>query len=80
MEWIQVLTIVGSTIASCVYFRKETQAQMDKLADHGRERDQEMKEFHGNMCTLEERYIQMMKEQQEIRTLMWKQILDKKQQ
>ena len=60
MEWLQVITIAGSTIGACLFFRKETKAQLDKLAEHGRERDQENKDFHGRMCALEERYVQMM--------------------
>lgn len=60
MDWLQVLTIIGSTVACCFYFRKETESQLNKLAEHGRERDQEMKDFHGRMCALEEKYIQMM--------------------
>lgn len=60
MDWLQVLTIIASTIGCCLYFRRETKSQLDVLTEHGRERDKEMKDFHGRMCVLEERYIQMM--------------------
>lgn len=60
MEWLQVFSIMATTIGCCLFFRRETKAQLDALAQHGRERDQEMKDFHGKMCTLEERYIQLM--------------------
>ncbi len=60
MSWLQVITIAGSTIGACLYFRSETKYQLDKLAEHGRERDLENKEFHGRLCALEERYLQMM--------------------
>lgn len=53
MEWIQVLTIAGSTIGSCWFMHKEQ--RKDSLA-----RDKEMKDFHGRLCTLEERYLQLM--------------------
>lgn len=85
MDWLQVLTIVASTVGCCLYFRKETKAQLDKMEEHGRERDKESKDFHARMCVLEERYVQvikeqtqMMREQTEIRTLMFQRILEKK--
>ncbi len=46
MDWLQVLAIAGSTIGACWYMHKETY--------------KEMKDFHGRMCTLEERYYQIM--------------------
>jgi hypothetical protein len=76
MEWLQVMTIAGATIGCCLYFRRETKAQLDKLEEHGRERDAEMKDFHSKMCVLEERYIQVMKEQSETRTLMFQRFLE----
>lgn len=46
MNWLQVLTIAGSTIGACWWMHRET--------------FKEMKDFHGRLCTLEERYLQMM--------------------
>lgn len=46
MDWLQVLTIAGSTIGACWWMH--------------REHSKEMKDFHGRLCTLEERYLQMM--------------------
>jgi len=46
MNWLQVLTIAGATVGSLWYIHKETY--------------KEMKDFHGRLCTLEEKYIQMM--------------------
>ena len=46
MDWLQVLTIAGSTIGACWFMHRET--------------SKEMKDFHGRLCTLEERYFQMM--------------------
>ena len=46
MDWLQVLTIAGSTIGACWFMHRET--------------SKEMKDFHGRLCALEERYLQMM--------------------
>jgi hypothetical protein len=46
MDWIQVLTIAGSTIGACWFMHRESY--------------REMKDFHGRLCTLEEKYRQMM--------------------
>lgn len=46
MDWLQVLVIAGSTIGSCWMMHRES--------------TKEMKDFHGRLCTLEERYLQLM--------------------
>lgn len=46
MDWLQVLTIAGSTIGACWFLHHETY--------------KEMKDFHGRLCRLEEKYMQMM--------------------
>lgn len=46
MDWLQVLTIAGTTIGACWYMHRES--------------FKEMKDFHGRLCVLEERYLQMM--------------------
>ncbi len=53
MDWFQVLTIAGATIGSCWVMHRENLVRE-------RSRDQEMKDFHGRLCTLEERYLQML--------------------
>lgn len=64
MDWPQVLTIVAATVGSCLYFRRETKQQITELRDEWKQwrtsHDAEMKDFHGRLCQLEERYIQMM--------------------
>lgn len=64
MDWIQVFTIAGSTIGACWYFRKESSEEIKTmrrdLIELSRESKQESKDFHGRMCALEEKYIQMM--------------------
>lgn len=46
MDWLQVLAIAGSTVGTMWYMHRDT--------------SKEMKDFHGRLCTLEERYLQMM--------------------
>jgi hypothetical protein len=60
MDWYQVLTIAGSTIAACWAMHRETIAL-------GNESRKEMKDFHGRLCALEEKYIQMMQRVLEIK-------------
>lgn len=53
MDWFQVLTISGSTIGACWLMHREN------IKMH-QESSKEMKDFHGRLCILEERYLQMM--------------------
>ncbi len=53
MDWYQVMAIAGSTIGACFYMHRETMKAQNEAA-------KEQKDFHGRLCTLEERYIQMM--------------------
>lgn len=46
MDWLQVLTISGSVVGAMWFMHRETY--------------KEMKDFHGRLCRLEEKYIQMM--------------------
>jgi hypothetical protein len=46
MDWLQVLTIAGSTIGACWLMHRESY--------------KEMRDFHGRLCTLEEKYRQMI--------------------
>lgn len=46
MDWYQVAAMAGSTILSVYLMHRETV--------------KEMRDFHGRLCTLEERYLQMM--------------------
>ena len=67
LDWIQTITIAGSTIGCYYFFRRETNAELKEMKKDSREfREemkgfhQEMKSFHGRLCTLEERYLQTM--------------------
>jgi len=46
MDWIQVLSIIGSVGLTGWFIHRENL--------------KEMRDFHGRLCTLEERYLQMM--------------------
>jgi hypothetical protein len=53
MDWLQVLTIAGSTVGVCWFMHRENMSMYHENA-------KELKDFHGRLCTLEERYLQMM--------------------
>ena len=43
MDWLQVFTIVGSTVGCCFYFRKESQADLHEMKTEVGTFKQEMK-------------------------------------
>lgn len=57
MEWYEILafiiTIHGATIGACWFMHREN---MNMYQDNAKE----MANFHGRLCTLEDRYIQVM--------------------
>lgn len=53
MDWLQVFTIAGSTIGIAWFLHRDSLAWW-------KQSQSEMKDFHGRMCRLEEKYIQMM--------------------
>lgn len=53
MEWLQAFMIAGSTIGGCYWMHRENKMLSDAF-------QKEQKDFHGRLCTLEERYLQMM--------------------
>ena len=66
MDWTQVLTIVGANIGIFLWLRSESssdrrQMQAEAAADRRdilsliREIKEEMKDFHGRLCAIEER-------------------------
>jgi hypothetical protein len=57
MDWIQVAAIAGSTIGACwVMHRENVRMHQEFTKEFGKE----MKDFHGRLCALEEKYIQIM--------------------
>jgi hypothetical protein len=53
MDWLQAVMIAGSTIGACWWMHRENREMYKDIT-------KEIKDFHGRLCTLEERYIQMM--------------------
>lgn len=64
MDWLQVLTITGATVGSCAFFYKLTKHQVEKIESSQKDFQKSMldetKNFHGRLCLLEERYLQLM--------------------
>lgn len=60
MDWFQVLTIAGSTIGACWFMHRENVKMY-------RDFDREMRDFHGRLCTLEERYLHLMEKRFDIK-------------
>lgn len=66
MDWTQVLTIVGANIGIFLWLRSEASADRRQMQDTAaadrrdiltliREIKDELKEFHGRLCAIEER-------------------------
>jgi len=55
MEWIQILTIVGSNMALFIWARSEARHDQQELRQISRDIQNEMKDFHARMCIIEER-------------------------
>lgn len=71
MEWLQAFMIAGSTIGSCYWILREHKADFKEHKSEIKsiidEMNRESKDFHGRMCALEERYLQMMQKHLEDR-------------
>lgn len=57
MDWLQVLAIAGFAVGSMWFMRKESTKEIREMRS---ETNKEMRDFHGRLCALEEKYIQMM--------------------
>jgi hypothetical protein len=53
MDWLQVLAIAGSTIGAVWFIHRENVKMYQDFA-------KETKDFHGRLCTLEEKYFQIL--------------------
>lgn len=64
MDWVQALAIIVANIAVIIplflWIRSEGNNDRRELRGILDEIKNEMKDFHGRMCTLEERYIQFL--------------------
>lgn len=55
MDWTQVLTIVGSNMALFLWARSESRADYRGLQAMICAIQEEIKDFHGRLCAIEER-------------------------
>jgi len=55
MDWSQVLAVVGSNIVLFLWARTESRADYRAIRQLMEVIQQEMKDFHGRLCALEER-------------------------
>lgn len=55
MEWAQVLTIIAANFAMILWCMRERRADFLYLAKLIEEMKNEMKDFHGRLCAIEER-------------------------
>lgn len=57
MEWLQAFMIAGSTVGACWYMHREHKTDTKNIAEAF---NKESRDFHGRLCTLEEKYMQML--------------------
>jgi hypothetical protein len=55
MEWLQILTIIASNLALFVWARSEARHDQQEIREIIRAIQDEMKDFHGRLCSIEER-------------------------
>jgi hypothetical protein len=64
MNWWQLLVSIGSIIAFWFLIHRENQSILRDIAKEQKDFQlslkDEIKDFHGRLCTLEQKYISMM--------------------
>lgn len=55
MDWLQVLTLFFANAGMIIWFRSESRADHRQALDLIMAIQQEMKDFHGRLCAIEER-------------------------
>jgi len=55
MEWIQILTILGTNLAMFMWSRSEARNDQQELRNISQRIQDEMKDFHGRLIKIEER-------------------------
>jgi len=60
MDWVQFILFGVATLGMFFWNRTESRTDNRQLEALLREMKDEMKDFHGRMCTLEERYLQII--------------------
>lgn len=57
MEWTQFLILIATLGGLFLWNRSESRQDFRALAEDLKALNAEMKDFHGRLCTLEERFI-----------------------
>jgi hypothetical protein len=64
MDWPQLAVFTFTMIGVMLWFRSESRSDNrrleDLIASIAKDMKDEMKDFHGRLCTLEERYLQII--------------------
>ena len=55
MEWLQILTILASNLAAFMWARSEARHDQSEMRIILKSIQEEMKDFHGRLCAIEER-------------------------
>jgi len=55
MDWIQILTILGTNLAMFMWARSEARQDQQELRELIRAIQEEMKDFHARLCVIEEK-------------------------
>ena len=55
MEWLQVITILGPNLGMFIWARSESAQDRRQIFDLMKSIQDEMKDFHGRLCKIEER-------------------------
>lgn len=55
MEWVQIFTILGTNTALFLWARSEARHDQLEIREMIRAIQEEMKDFHGRLCAIEER-------------------------
>jgi hypothetical protein len=55
MEWIQLLTVVGANLAMFMWARSEAREDQAEMRMILKAIQDEMKDFHGRLCSIEEK-------------------------
>jgi len=60
MEWAQVLAVAAINIGLIAWLRSDTKTFQSEIRSELKGFQECLKDFHGRLCALEEKYAQMM--------------------
>ncbi len=55
MDWLQIFTIISANTALFIWARSEARHDQQEIREIIRAIQEEMKDFHGRLCAIEER-------------------------